>query len=180
MGYREEFQFWLENDYFDQKTKEELLAIRNNEAEVEDRFYRDLEFGTGGLRGVVAAGTNRMNVYTVRKATQGLANYILKQGTEGKGVAISFDNRRMSTEFAQETALCLAANGIKAYIFESLRPTPELSFALRTLGCTAGVMVTASHNPPEYNGYKVYWEDGSQITAPRDKEIISEVRAVTD
>ena len=180
MGYREEFQFWLENDYFDQKTKEELLSIRNNEAEVEDRFYRDLEFGTGGLRGVVAAGTNRMNVYTVRKATQGLANYILKQGTEGKGVAISFDSRRMSTEFAQETALCLAANGIKAYIFESLRPTPELSFALRTLGCTAGVMVTASHNPPEYNGYKVYWEDGSQITAPRDKEIISEVRAVTD
>ena len=180
MGYREEFQFWLENDYFDQKTKEELLAIRNNEAEVEDRFYRELEFGTGGLRGVVAAGTNRMNVYTVRKATQGLANYILKQGTQDKGVAISFDNRRMSTEFAEETALCLAANGIKAFIFESLRPTPELSFALRTLGCTAGVMVTASHNPPEYNGYKVYWEDGSQITAPRDKEIIAEVRAVTD
>jgi len=180
MGYREEFTFWLENDYFDEKTKEELLAIRNNEAEVEDRFYRELEFGTGGLRGVVAAGTNRMNVYTVRKATQGLANYILKQGTQDKGVAISFDNRRMSTEFAEETALCLAANGIKAFIFESLRPTPELSFALRTLGCTAGVMVTASHNPPEYNGYKVYWEDGSQITAPRDKEIIAEVRAVTD
>ena len=180
MGYREEFQFWLENDHFDEKTKEELLAIRNNEAEVEDRFYRELEFGTGGLRGVVAAGTNRMNVYTVRKATQGLANYIIKQGTQDKGVAISFDNRRMSTEFAEETALCLAANGIKAFIFESLRPTPELSFALRTLGCTAGVMVTASHNPPEYNGYKVYWEDGAQITAPRDQEIIGEVRAVTD
>lgn len=180
MGYQEEFRFWLGNDYFDEKTKEELLAIRNNEAEVEDRFYRELEFGTGGLRGVVAAGTNRMNVYTVRKATQGLANYILKQGTQAKGVAISFDNRRMSTEFAEETALCLAANGIKAFIFESLRPTPELSFALRTLGCTAGVMVTASHNPPEYNGYKVYWEDGSQITAPRDKEIIAEVRAVTN
>ncbi len=180
MGYKEEFQFWLEDDYFDQDTKNELLAIRNNEAEVEDRFYRELEFGTGGLRGVVAAGLNRMNVYTVRKATQGLANYILKQGTQAKGVAISFDNRRMSTEFADETALCLAANGIKAYVFESLRPTPELSFALRTLGCTAGVMVTASHNPPEYNGYKVYWEDGAQITAPRDKDIIAEVRAVTD
>lgn len=180
MGYKEEFQFWLENDYFDQDTKNELLAIRNNEAEVEDRFYRELEFGTGGLRGVVAAGLNRMNVYTVRKATQGLANYILKQGTQAKGVAISYDNRRMSTEFAEETALCMAANGIKAYIFESLRPTPELSFALRHLGCTAGVMVTASHNPPEYNGYKVYWEDGAQITAPRDKEIIAEVRAVTD
>ncbi|MBO4750754.1 MAG: phospho-sugar mutase [Lachnospiraceae bacterium] len=180
MGFREEFQFWLEDPAFDQATKEELLAIRNNEAEVEDRFYKELEFGTGGLRGIVAAGTNRMNVYVVRKATQGLANYILKQGTQAKGVAISFDNRRMSTEFAKETALCFAANGIKAYIFESLRPTPELSFALRTLGCTAGVMVTASHNPPEYNGYKVYWEDGAQITAPRDKEIIGEVRAVTD
>lgn len=180
MGYKEQFQFWLEDDYFDQDTKNELLAIRNNEAEVEDRFYRELEFGTGGLRGVVAAGLNRMNIYTVRKATQGLANYILKQGTQDKGVAISFDNRRMSTEFADETALCMAANGIKAYVFESLRPTPELSFALRTLGCTAGVMVTASHNPPEYNGYKVYWEDGAQITAPRDKDIIAEVRAVTD
>ena len=180
MGYREEFDFWLSDDYFDQDTKNELLAIRNDEAEVEDRFYRELEFGTGGLRGVVAAGQNRMNIYTVRKATQGLANYILKQGTQDKGVAISFDNRRMSTEFALETALCLAANGIKAYLSDRLRPTPELSFALRELGCTAGVMVTASHNPPEYNGYKVYWEDGAQITAHRDKKIIGEVRAITD
>jgi len=180
MGYQEEFSYWLENDYFDQDTKKELLAIRNDKEEVEDRFYRDLEFGTGGLRGVVAAGLNRMNIYVVRKATQGLANYIRKQGTQEKGVVISYDNRRMSTEFAQEAALCLAANGIKAYVFESLRPTPELSFALRTLGCTAGIMVTASHNPPEYNGYKVYWEDGAQITAPRDHEIIEEVRAVKD
>ncbi len=180
MSYMEEFKFWLEDDYFDQETKNELLAIRNNEAEIEDRFYQELEFGTGGLRGVIGAGLNRMNIYTVRKATQGLANFILKQGTQDKGVAISYDNRRMSTEFADVTALCLAANGIKAYVFESLRPTPELSFALRTLGCTAGVMVTASHNPPEYNGYKVYWEDGAQVTAPKDKQIIEEVRAITD
>lgn len=180
MSYMEEFKFWTEDAYFDQDTKDELNAIAGDEAEIEDRFYKELEFGTGGLRGVIGAGRNRMNIYTVRKATQGLANYILKQGTQAKGVAISYDNRRMSTEFAQVTALCLAANGIKAYIFESLRPTPELSFALRTLGCTAGVMVTASHNPPEYNGYKVYWEDGAQITAPRDKEIIAEVRDITD
>lgn len=180
MGYMEEFKFWLEDDYFDQETKNELLAIRDNEAEIEDRFYQELEFGTGGLRGVIGAGLNRMNIYTVRKATQGLANFILKQGTQAKGVAISYDNRRMSTEFADVTALCLAANGIKAYVFENLRPTPELSFALRTLGCTAGVMVTASHNPPEYNGYKVYWEDGAQVTAPKDKQIIDEVRAITD
>ncbi|MCR5425496.1 MAG: phospho-sugar mutase, partial [Lachnospiraceae bacterium] len=166
--------------YFDQATKEELLSIRNNEKEVEDRFYRELEFGTGGLRGVIGAGTNRMNIYTVRKATQGLANYILKKGTQAKGVAISMDNRRMSPEFSREAALCLAANGIKAYIFESLRPTPELSFAVRELGCTAGIMVTASHNPPEYNGYKVYWEDGAQITAPIDKDVITEVQAIKD
>ncbi len=180
MGYQEEFKRWLEDDYFDQKTKEELLAIRNDEKEVEDRFYQELEFGTGGLRGVIGAGTNRMNIYTVRKATQGLANYILKKGDPSKGVAISYDNRRMSPEFSKEAALCLAANGIKAYIFDSLRPTPELSYALRTLGCTAGIMVTASHNPREYNGYKVYWEDGAQITAPIDKDIIAEVRAITD
>ena len=180
MGYQEEFNRWLEDDYFDQNTKNELLSIRNDEKEVEDRFYRELEFGTGGLRGVIGAGTNRMNIYTVRKATQGLANYILKKGTQAKGVAISCDNRRMSPEFVQETALCLAANGIKAYVFDSLRPTPELSFALRTLGCTAGVMVTASHNPPEYNGYKVYWEDGAQITAPIDKDVITEVQAIKD
>ena len=144
MSYMDELNFWLNDDYFDQKTKDELLAIRNNEAEVEDRFYKELEFGTGGLRGVIGAGTNRMNVYTVRKATQGLANYIIKRGTQSKGVAIAFDSRRMSPEFSDEAARCLAANGIKAYIFESLRPTPELSFALRTLGCTAGIVVTAS------------------------------------
>ena len=177
MSYMDELNFWLNDDYFDQKTKDELLAIRNNEAEVEDRFYKELEFGTGGLRGVIGAGTNRMNVYTVRKATQGLANYIIKRGTQSKGVAIAFDSRRMSPEFSDEAARCLAANGIKAYIFESLRPTPELSFALRTLGCTAGIVVTASHNPPEYNGYKVYWEDGAQVTAPIDKDIITELSA---
>ena len=156
MNYREQFDFWLADDYFDEATKAELLAIRNDDKEVEDRFYKDLEFGTGGLRGVIGAGTNRMNIYTVRKASQGLANYIIKNNAQDKGVAISYDNRRMSPEFADETALCLAANGIKAYVFDALRPTPELSFALRTLKCTAGVMVTASHNPPEYNGYKVY------------------------
>ncbi|MBP3204346.1 MAG: phospho-sugar mutase [Lachnospiraceae bacterium] len=180
MDFREEYKAWLEDDFFDAATREELGGISGNPAEIEDRFYKNLEFGTGGMRGVVGAGTNRMNIYTVRKATQGLADYILEQGTQDKGVAISFDNRHMSAEFAEVTALCLAANGIKAYIFESLRPTPELSFALRTLGCTAGVMVTASHNPPEYNGYKVYWEDGAQITAPRDKEIIAKVNARED
>lgn len=180
MSYRDTFQFWLEDDYFDAKTKEELLAIRNDEAEVEDRFFKDLEFGTGGLRGVIGAGTNRMNFYTVRKATQGLANYILKQKGAGKGCAIAYDSRRFSPEFAKEAALCLAANGIHAYLFDALRPTPELSFAVRKLGCIAGIVITASHNPPEYNGYKVYWEDGAQITAPKDKEIIAEVRNVTD
>lgn len=180
MSYMDTFQFWLEDDYFDAQTKEELLAIRNNEAEVEDRFFKDLEFGTGGLRGVIGAGTNRMNFYTVRKATQGLANYIVKQDGAKKGCAIAYDSRRFSPEFAKEAALCLAANGIHAYLFESLRPTPELSFAVRKLGCTAGIVITASHNPPEYNGYKVYWEDGAQITAPKDKEIITEVRNVTD
>lgn len=180
MSYRDTFQFWLEDDYFDAKTKEELLAIRNDEAEVEDRFFKELEFGTGGLRGVIGAGTNRMNFYTVRKATQGLANYILKQKGEEKGCAIAYDSRRFSPEFAKEAALCLAANGIHAYLFDALRPTPELSFAVRKLGCAAGIVITASHNPPEYNGYKVYWEDGAQITAPRDKEIIAEVRNVTD
>lgn len=180
MDYKSKFQFWLENDYFDEDTKKELSAIQNDEKEIEDRFYKDLEFGTGGLRGVIGAGTNRMNVYTVRKATQGLANYILKQGGSGRSVAIAYDSRRMSPEFADTAACCLAANGIKAYVFESLRPTPELSFALRTLGCISGIVVTASHNPPEYNGYKVYWEDGAQITAPKDKEIIAEVNAITD
>jgi phosphoglucomutase len=180
MGYMEEYSFWLNDPYFDDETKKELKAIEADEAQIEDRFYKDLEFGTGGLRGVIGAGTNRMNIYTVRKATQGLANYILKAGTQAKGVAIAYDSRRMSPEFADEAGLCLAANGIKAYVFDALRPTPELSFALRTLGCTAGIVVTASHNPPEYNGYKVYWEDGAQVTSPRDKEIINEVRAVTD
>ena len=180
MGFMDEFKFWLEDDYFDQDTKNELLAIQDDEKEIEERFYKELEFGTGGLRGVIGAGTNRMNVYTVRKATQGLANYILKQGTQDKGVAIAYDSRNMSPEFADEAALCLAANGIKAYVFDSLRPTPELSFALRTLGATAGIVVTASHNPPEYNGYKVYWEDGAQVTAPKDKEIITEVQSIKD
>ncbi len=180
MGYKEMFEFWLEDDYFDQDTKNELLAIRNNEEEVEDRFYKELEFGTGGLRGVIGAGTNRMNFYTVRKATQGLANYINKQGSADMGVAIAYDSRRFSPEFAKEAALCLCANGIKAYLFDALRPTPELSFAVRKLGCTAGIVVTASHNPPEYNGYKVYWADGAQVTSPKDVEIIEEVKAVTD
>ena len=180
MSFMEEYNFWLEDDYFDQGTKDELLAIRDNQGEIEERFYKELEFGTGGLRGVIGAGTNRMNIYTVRKATQGLANFILKKGTQGKGVAIAYDSRRMSPEFADVAALCLAANGIKAYVFDSLRPTPELSFALRTLGCTAGIVVTASHNPPEYNGYKVYWEDGAQVTAPFDKQIIEEVQAIKD
>lgn len=180
MNYKEQYDFWLENPYFDEATKEELKSIASDEKEIEDRFYRELEFGTGGLRGVIGAGMNRMNVYTVRKATQGLANFILKQGTGAKGVAIAYDSRRMSPEFADVAALCLNANGIKAYVFDALRPTPELSFALRTLGCTAGIVVTASHNPPEYNGYKVYWEDGAQVTPPYDVDIINEVKAVTD
>ena len=180
MGYKEEYAFWLEDSYFDQETKDELLAFKDNETEIEDRFYKELEFGTGGLRGVIGAGTNRMNIYTVRKATQGLANYIKKQGGQEKGVAIAYDSRRMSPEFADVAALCLAANGIKAYVFDALRPTPELSFALRTLKCISGIVITASHNPPEYNGYKCYWEDGAQVTAPRDKEIITEVQNVTD
>lgn len=176
MTYLEKYQEWCNDEYFNQNTRNELKNL--SDKEIKDRFYKDLEFGTGGLRGEIGAGTNRMNLYTVRKATQGLANYILKENAQDKGVAIAYDSRRMSPEFAMETALCLAANGIKAYIFESLRPTPELSFALRELKCTAGVVITASHNPPEYNGYKVYWEDGAQITAPRDKEIISEVNAI--
>ena len=180
MDYKEQYGFWLSDSYFDEATKEELRGIEGNEAEIEDRFYKDLEFGTGGLRGIIGVGTNRMNIYTVRKATQGLANYIIKQGGQEKGVAIAYDSRRMSPEFADEAALCLAANGIRAYVFDALRPTPELSFAIRELGCISGIVVTASHNPPEYNGYKAYWEDGAQVTAPKDKEIIAEVRAVTD
>ena len=178
MTVKEQYEFWLSDSYFDDATKAELKAIASDDNEINERFYKNLEFGTGGLRGIIGAGTNRMNVYTVRKATQGLANYILKQGAEKKGVAIAYDSRRMSPEFADEAALCLAANGIKAYVFETLRPTPELSFAVRELGCTAGIVVTASHNPPEYNGYKVYWEDGAQVTAPKDKDIITEVNNV--
>lgn len=180
MDYKSVYEEWLSNPYFDDKTKAELSAIKDDENEIKERFYMDLEFGTAGLRGIIGAGINRMNIYVVRKTTQGLANYIKKQGGEKKGVAIAYDSRRMSPEFADEAARCLAANGIKAYIFESLRPTPELSFAVRELGCIAGINVTASHNPPEYNGYKVYWEDGAQITPPHDSGIMGEVKAVTD
>ena len=178
MNYLEEYKKWLESDEFDEETKQELLAIKDDEKEIEDRFYKELEFGTAGLRGVIGAGTNRMNKYTVGKATQGLANYIVEQGVQDKGVAISYDSRKMSKEFSLQTALILAANGIKAYLFENLRPVPELSFAVRELGCTAGVMITASHNPPKYNGYKVYWDDGAQIVPPVDKDITSKVRAI--
>ncbi len=180
MSYKEIYKEWLENPYFDEKTKDELKAIAGDEKEIEERFYRELDFGTAGLRGIIGAGTNRMNIYTVRKTTQGLANYIAGVKGQDKGVAIAYDSRRMSPEFASEAALCLAANGIKAYIFESLRPTPELSYAVRKLGCIAGINITASHNPPEYNGYKVYWEDGAQITPPHDKGIMDEVKKVTD
>ncbi|MCI9122877.1 MAG: phospho-sugar mutase [Eubacterium sp.] len=180
MDYKAMYQQWLDNPYFDEETKAELKAIEGDEKEIEDRFYMDLEFGTAGLRGVIGAGTNRMNFYTVRKATQGLANYIKTVKGEAKGVAIAYDSRNMSPEFADEAALCLAANGIKAYVFESLRPTPELSYAVRKLGCIAGINITASHNPPEYNGYKVYWEDGAQITPPHDSGIMDEVKKVTD
>ena len=178
MNYLEEYKKWCESSEFDEETKKELIAIKDDEKEIEDRFYKELEFGTAGLRGVIGAGTNRMNKYTVGKATQGLANYILEQGTQDKGVAISYDSRRMSKEFSLLTALILNANGIKTYLFENLRPVPELSFTVRKLKCTAGVMITASHNPPKYNGYRVYWDDGAQIVEPRDKEIIAKVRAV--
>ena len=178
--YLVKYEKWLNDPCFDKDTKKELEEIKENDKEIEDRFYKDLEFGTAGLRGVIGAGTNRMNKYTVGKATQGLANFILKEGTQDKGVAIAYDSRHMSKEFSEETALCLNANGIKTYVFESLRPVPELSFTVRKLGCTAGVMITASHNPPEYNGYKVYWDDGAQIVPPKDKQIIDEVNAITD
>ena len=170
------YEEWLTSPVFDEATKAELKAIAGDDAEIRDRFYKDLEFGTGGLRGVVGAGTNRMNLYTVRRATQGLAKYIISKGVQTKGVAISFDSRHFSPEFAEAAALTLNANGIKAYVFDALRPTPELSYAVRELKCTAGIMVTASHNPPEYNGYKVYWDDGCQITAPVDKDIINLVK----
>lgn len=179
MNYQEEYKRWCESPEFDEETKKELLAIKNDEKEIEDRFYQDLVFGTAGLRGIIGAGTNRMNRYTVGKATQGLANYIIEQGTQNQGVAISYDSRKMSKEFSLQTALILNANGIKTYLFESLRPVPELSFAVRELKCTAGVMITASHNPPKYNGYKVYWNDGAQIVSPTDQEIIRRVRAIS-
>ncbi len=180
MEYREIYEQWLANPYFDEAIKEELKGISEDENEIKERFYMDLEFGTAGLRGIIGAGTNRMNIYVVRRATQGLANYIAKVDKKAQGVAIAYDSRHMSPEFAEEAALCLAANGIKAYIFESLRPTPELSFAVRHLGCVAGINVTASHNPPEYNGYKVYWEDGAQITPPHDSGIMGEVKSISD
>lgn len=182
MNYQERYKEWLDSEVFDEETKTELRAIANDDKEIEDRFYKDLKFGTGGLRGVIGAGTNRMNIYTVTKATQGLANYIRSLGDEAisKGVALAYDSRNMSPEFAEATALCLNANGIKTYIFDSLRPTPELSYAVRKLNCVAGVVITASHNPPEYNGYKVYWEDGAQITPPHDKNILAHVAEVTD
>ena len=178
MDYLDEFKKWCESPEFDEETKKELIAIKDDMTEIEDRFYKELEFGTAGLRGIIGAGTNRMNKYTVGKATQGLANYIIEQETQNKGVAISYDSRRMSKEFSLQTALILNANGIKTYLFEGLRPVPELSFAVRELGCTAGVMITASHNPPKYNGYKVYWDDGAQIVSPTDKDIIAKVREI--
>ena len=178
--YMKIYNEWLSNPYFDEETKAELRAIEGDENEIKERFYMDLEFGTAGLRGIIGAGINRMNIYVVRRATQGLANYIIKQGGAEKGVAIAYDSRHMSPEFAMEAAMTLAANGIKAYKFESLRPTPELSFAVRELGCIAGINITASHNPPEYNGYKVYWEDGAQFTPPHDKGVTEEVLAIED
>ena len=180
MGYKEKYEEWLQNPFFDEETKKELQEIEGNEEEIKDRFYQDLEFGTAGLRGVIGAGTNRMNCYTVSKATQGLANYILTEGMQNRGVVIAYDSRHMSPEFSECAALCLNANGIKTYIFESLRPVPELSFAVRQLHTIAGIVITASHNPPKYNGYKVYWEDGAQIATPRDKEIMEEAKKVED
>ena len=179
-SYMEKYDEWLNNPVIDEESKKELLSIKENRGEIEDRFYKELEFGTAGLRGVIGIGTNRMNKYTVTKATQGLANYIIKKQGQNKGVAIAYDCRIMSKEFSEYTANCLNANGIKTYVFEDLRPTPELSFAVRELGCIAGIVITASHNPPEYNGYKVYWEDGAQIVEPTDKEIIDEVNKVSD
>ncbi len=178
MDYMTAYDIWINSGIFDARTKEELLALRGNSGEIEDRFYKELEFGTGGLRGIIGAGTNRMNIYTVRKATQGLCDYIHALSGGEKGVAIAYDSRRFSEQFAQEAACCLCANGIPAYVFSEPRPTPQLSFAVRALGCVAGIVITASHNPAEYNGYKVYWEDGAQITAPRDQQIIAAVRNV--
>ena len=182
MDYRTVYEKWLNDPSIDQQTKDELVSIADNEREIEDRFYKDLEFGTGGLRGVLGAGSNRLNIYTIRKATQGLANYILGADDyePGMGVVIAHDCRRMSPEFSQEAALVLNANGIRTFVFDSLRPTPLLSFSVRHLRCIAGIVITASHNPPEYNGYKVYWEDGAQCVYPKDEAIIQEVNKVTD
>lgn len=181
MDYMEVYRMWLKSPMLDEETRRELMDISENKAELEDRFYKDLEFGTGGLRGIIGAGSNRMNRYTVGKATQGIANYIKKQGSNAaaKGVAIAFDSRFKSQEFAMQAALVLNANGIKAYIYEELQPTPLLSFSIRRLGAIAGFVITASHNPPEYNGYKVYWEDGGQVVGRRADEIIEEAYAVT-
>lgn len=178
MDYKEEYKKWINSNFIDEETKEELRNIENDEQEMQDRFYKNLEFGTAGLRGVIGAGTNRMNKYTVSKATQGLANFIIKEKGQNRGVAISYDSRNMSKEFSEIAANCLNANGIKTYVFEELRPVPELSYAVRKLGCIAGIMITASHNPPKYNGYKVYWEDGAQIVSPKDKLIIEEVNNI--
>lgn len=178
--YRVRYQQWLEDPSIDEETKAELRSIADDENEIKERFFKELEFGTGGLRGIIGNGSNRLNQYTVGKASQGLANYIKKEGTQAKGVAIAYDSRFMSPEFAEVAGLIFAANGIPAFVYPSLRPVPMLSFAVRELGCTAGVVLTASHNPPEYNGYKVYWADGAQVVAPRDKGIITEVNAVTD
>ena len=181
--YKEAYQQWLNNPYFDEEAKKELLSIQNDEKEIEDRFYKNLEFGTGGLRGVIGYGTNRINKYTVRRATFGLANYILSKNPENgkkQGIVIAYDSRHKSEEFCLEAAKTLAACGIKTYIFDSLRPTPELSFAVRHLGCVAGIVITASHNPPEYNGYKVYWTDGGQVCPDIAKEIITEVNKIED
>ena len=180
MNYLEEYKKWMNSSFIDEETKKELKNIEDNEKEIQDRFYKTLEFGTAGLRGVIGAGTNRMNKYTVLKATQGLANFIIKENGQDRGVAISYDSRHMSKEFSEITANCLNANGIKAYVFEELRPVPVLSYAVRKLNCIAGIMITASHNPAEYNGYKVYWEDGAQIVAPKDKLIIEEVNNIQD
>ena len=178
--YRERYERWLSSEAVDEATKEELRAIASDEKEIQERFYKDLEFGTAGLRGVIEAGANRMNVYTVRRASQGLANYFLLQDPQAreKGVAIAYDSRHQSDVFARETAAVFNGNGIKAYVFESLRPTPELSYAVRKVAGKGGVVITASHNPSKYNGYKAYWEDGCQVPPPVDGEIIDEVMKV--
>lgn len=178
MDYIKKYEEWLESEEIDEETKEELRKIKDNDEEIKDSFYKDLEFGTAGLRGIVGAGTNRMNKYTVGKATQGLANYIIKNNGQNRGVAIAYDSRNMSEEFSKLACLILNANGIKTYRFESLRPTPELSFTVRNLNCISGIVITASHNPPKYNGYKVYWEDGAQISNPVDEEITNEVNSI--